>query len=564
MNRAAIYARYSTDLQTEKSVEDQIALCRAYAERNGLDVVAVYDDRAISGASTVQRTGWRSLMAAAGERRFDVVIAEDVDRIARDEADYHAAKKRLVFAGIAIHTAHTGPISGIEGSVRAMMSAYFLENLAHKVRRGLAGVVRSGRHAGGLAYGYRPVAGKPGELVIVEAEKAVILRIFTDYAGGASPRDIAGALNREGIAPPRGRAWNASTINGSRQRGTGILNNELYRGRLVWNRVHMVKDPDTGRRISRINADAAHQVVDVPQLRIVPQDLAEAADARRTDRVRTARHRAQPLHLLSGMLRCGICGSGMSVHDRDKTGRARIRCSRQSESGTCEHARRYYLDDVERVVLEGLRDELRDPALIRHMVATYEEERRRLAGETRSGRARLEQKLGEVTRSIERLVDALASGLATADSVKGKLLALEADKARLSAELAEPVKTSAIAIHPKAVTSYLAEIDRLSCSVRGASRLTDAGIAGSFRKLVETVTVHPVPPRAPLDVEITGRLAELMEAPKLPPGARRYSGGSGGSGGPFHSHPPLQDARFRLRPAPTARPIIRRRAVRSA
>ena len=75
-------------------------------------------------------------------------------KVSRDEADYHGARKRLAFLGIKIHPAHGGEISGIEGSVRAMMGALFLENLAHKVRRGLAGVVRSGRHAGGRSYGY--------------------------------------------------------------------------------------------------------------------------------------------------------------------------------------------------------------------------------------------------------------------------------------------------------------------------------------------------------------------------------------------------------------------------
>lgn len=69
------------------------------------------------------------------------------------------------------------------------------------------------------------------------------------------PRDIAHDLNADRIPPPRGRAWNASTINGNMQRGTGLPNNELYAGRLVWIKVRMLKDPDTGKRISRPNAE---------------------------------------------------------------------------------------------------------------------------------------------------------------------------------------------------------------------------------------------------------------------------------------------------------------------
>ncbi|PSL13475.1 recombinase family protein, partial [Shimia abyssi] len=66
-----------------------------------------------------------------------------------------------------------------------------------------------------------------------------------------SPRAIAFGLNRDGIPGPRGKTWGASTLHGNVQRGTGILNNELYIGRLVWNRLRYIKDPDTGKRVSR-------------------------------------------------------------------------------------------------------------------------------------------------------------------------------------------------------------------------------------------------------------------------------------------------------------------------
>jgi Recombinase. len=80
-----------------------------------------------------------------------------------------------------------------------------------------------------------------------------VLRIFTEFANGKSPRRIALALNREGIDGPQGTGWGASTINGNAARGTGILNNELYIGRLIWNRLQYVKDPRTGKRVSRLN-----------------------------------------------------------------------------------------------------------------------------------------------------------------------------------------------------------------------------------------------------------------------------------------------------------------------
>src|SRR5215831_5290860 len=123
MIRAAIYARYSTDLQSDRSIEDQINECLSYAERNKVTVIETYADRARSGSSAVNRADWQRLIRDADARKFDILIVEDVDRISRDEADYHAFRKRLAFLEIKIHTVHGGEISSIEGSLRAMMSA---------------------------------------------------------------------------------------------------------------------------------------------------------------------------------------------------------------------------------------------------------------------------------------------------------------------------------------------------------------------------------------------------------------------------------------------------------
>jgi hypothetical protein len=104
---------------------------------------------------------------------------------------------------------------------------------------------------------------------INEPEAAIVRRIFAEFAGGKSPRRIAVDLNRDRVPGPRGGEWDASTINGNASRGTGILNNELYVGRLVWNRLRYVKDPTTGKRISRLNEPDRWIVQEVPELRIV-------------------------------------------------------------------------------------------------------------------------------------------------------------------------------------------------------------------------------------------------------------------------------------------------------
>ena len=182
-------------------------------------------------------------MDDAREKRFDVIIVEALDRLSRDMEDLAGIHKRLSFLGIEIRAVHEGVVNTVLVGLRGLVGQLYREDNAHKVRRGLAGRVKQGLSAGGLTYGYTPAPGKNGERVIVKVEAQVVMRIFQQYVDGRTPREIARDLNSDKIAPRRGRGWNASTINGNRGRGAGILLNELYVGRLVWNKVRMVKDP---------------------------------------------------------------------------------------------------------------------------------------------------------------------------------------------------------------------------------------------------------------------------------------------------------------------------------
>src|SRR5712672_3238382 len=179
---------------------------------------------------------------------------------------------------------------------------------------------------------------------------------FWSASAASSGRCSAKTVPRRYVA-----AWLASCVTG----GAGMIFNELYTGRIVWNKVRMVKNPDTGKRISRPNDRDQWQSIEAPHLRIVDDETwakARRLKAERANRKRKMKRR--PPHLLSGLLRCGCCGSGMSVHDRDKTGKTRIRCSAVRESGSCSNRRIVYLCDVERAVLNGMREELKDPRLI--------------------------------------------------------------------------------------------------------------------------------------------------------------------------------------------------------
>jgi site-specific DNA recombinase len=185
-------------------------------------VISTFEDRAISGAGAINRPGFQALMRAAEARLFDVIVAEDMDRLFRDQADYHTTRKHLDHLGVAIHTA-SGKVGKLDGALRALMSEMYIENLVLHTRRGLEGVIRDGRHAGGRAYGYRALTGNPGELEIVEEEAEIVRQIFADYIAGKTPRTIANDLNKRRVPPPRGRQWNASTINGNTSRGGGMI-----------------------------------------------------------------------------------------------------------------------------------------------------------------------------------------------------------------------------------------------------------------------------------------------------------------------------------------------------
>lgn len=259
--RAAIYARYSSDMQDAASITDQVRLCRQYCADQGWEAVEVFADEAISGATHL-RPDFQRMQDLARTGAFDVIVAEGLDRLSRDQEHIAGLHKRMTYLGIEIVTKAEGPITEMHVGLNGTMSALFLRQLAQKTRRGLEGRVRAGKAAGGISFGYsidrQPLPDgtfTSGDRVIDEHQAAVVRRIFEDYDAGKSARTIAMELNREGITPPRRgkRGWSFSTISGNWKRGTGILNNELYIGRMVWNRLHYVKDPETGKRQSRPN-----------------------------------------------------------------------------------------------------------------------------------------------------------------------------------------------------------------------------------------------------------------------------------------------------------------------
>jgi site-specific DNA recombinase len=240
--RAVIYARYSSENQREASIEDQVRICKARAQIADWRVVEVYSDAAISGA-TALRPGYQQLLQDARDGKLDIVLAESLDRLSRDLEDIAALYKLLNFSNVRLMTLEDGEVTELHVGLKGTMNALYLKDLARKTRRGLESRVRAGKSGGGIGYGYDVVHSHDakgdtvhGERTINATDAAIARRIFEEYVSGRSPRSIAFVLNDDKIPGPAGRNWGPSTIYGNWRRGTGILNNELYNGKLVWNR----------------------------------------------------------------------------------------------------------------------------------------------------------------------------------------------------------------------------------------------------------------------------------------------------------------------------------------
>ena len=472
------------------------------------------------------RDGLLRLLEAARDGSFEVILIEALDRLSRDQEDLAGIWKRLNFIGVELRAVHEETADQIQIGVRGLLGSLFLVDLAHKVRRGMQGVVRDGRHAGGRAYGYRPVAGKAGELEIVEIEASVVRRIFHDYVGGKTPWEIAHALNKEGVRPPRGAKWTPSTINGNKKRHHGIILNELYAGVVVWNRVRMIKDPDTGRRVSRPNPPEDWKRTDVPNIAIIDQELFEAAQQCKAARTRDAPQKQRKAKfLLSGLLKCGCCGGGLSMKDRDH-GRVRVHCSTMKEAGTCSNRKVFYLDEIEKAVLAGLQQHLKAPKLLKEFVRTYQEERERLAADKVTRRGRLESKLAEVQRSLDRMWSDYETERVPVEVLGPRMKEAQVQKVALLAELeAQPEPEKIVGLHPAALRHYEQLVRQLNDAFGRGVTPDNAEAAEKIRELVAKAVVKPSDQG--FMIELQGRLALLMGAPNVYPNMRiAASGGS--------------------------------------
>ena len=396
------------------------------------------------------------------------------------------------------------------------MNALFLKELAEKTRRGMRGRVELGKAGGGLCYGYRVVRQlqngvmTTGEREINSEEAAVVRRIFESYAAGASPKQIAKILNNEGVRGPQGSLWNPSTIHGSPKRGIGMLNNELYIGRMVWNRQRFVKDPDTGKRLARLNPPSEWITKGVPELRIVDDELWQAAKARQASvhrkwssakEERRFNQFRRPKYLFSGLTKCGECGAGFIVSSREHLG-----CFGARDRGTCTNRLTIRRQEVEERVLRALREKLMRQDFLDEFCCEFAKEMNRLRMEQRAGLTSAQRELARIEARRKKLVESIMEGVPGAQ-VKDELIAIGDRKEVLTKQL-ETANQPAPLLHPSMADLYRTKVEDLAAALQREDTRTEA--SETLRGLIESIVL--MPEKGQLRIELRGNLAAMLTA----------------------------------------------------
>jgi site-specific DNA recombinase len=492
---AAIYARFSSDLQDARSIEDQVARLRERMQRDNVAFAEklVFSDAATSG-STWERPGLQALLKAVTSGEVTAIYVESIDRLSRDLGDAARIRKRLEFHRCRLHSIGDGidldgrGSSSIAYDIKTMVAEIYLKDLGDKTLRGLQGRARDGKSTGGRTYGYATTAEKA--IVIAAAEADVVRRIFTLHAKGSSCAAIAKELNDARIEPPRprrrrvGDGWIASCIR-------EMLRNPRYAGDWSFGRRQWRKDPDTRRRLPQLREQDEILVLPRPELAIVPKDVWEAVQMRHAaTHEKHSKPSATPKrptkYLLSTLLVCGCCGGLMEISGGGG-GQAYYRCAANRKRGTCDNRLSVRESLAREKVVNGIRALLTTRGNIDHV------------------RQRLAEKLGELGRTARKDIEERSSRLSrTEQRVRGLILMqAEGDRSQGVADLRRDLEAQAV--------QERAEIDGLRGVLRAPTRLPSPDeIVERYLDLERYFELEPVTGRETLRRLIKGGTIRLV------------------------------------------------------
>lgn len=458
MLKAAIYARYSDDKQSDTSIEDQVRCCQGLARRHGLNVVDehIFSDSAITGteSGTQKRRGYQAAMKAWDAREFDILIVDEISRLSRDAVEQayimrrleNNAKLRLITNdGIDTRESDWSLRLGLQG----VMAQHESRKIRARVGRGMVGQLERGYMIATPAYGYdlRRNLDASGRnvgthWVVNEEEAAVVREVFSMREHGRSMHQIAAWLNANGIPlarkrrTPDGGFWRPSRIR-------NMLTNAIYRGVFVWH----------GSTTYRAKADRKGITVEPvhyqrPELRLVSDQTWHRCNENTHSRTGYGGGK----HFLAGLVKCGRCGNILALTAASKTRRS-LMCASCSTSAQVRPGSQEPLKGT--VAITGVTLLLKY-ALQAFLTAPFVEAFRaslklRLTGDHRNEIQACKQRLNQLSSSNKRLLRMITNAAEDdpmleqeyaqmkekVNDTEKRLASLEADGGRIDAKAVE-------------------------------------------------------------------------------------------------------------------------------
>ena len=293
MQRAVIYARYSSDKQTEDSIEAQLRACREYASSKQYQIIDTYIDEAVSG-KTANRTQYQKLLRDCEKDKFEIILIHKYDRIARNLLEHVTLEQKLKAKNILlISTAQDFGLSNEAKIMRSLvwsMSEYYNDNLAQETKKGLKETALKGLHTGGCPpFGYDVVNQK---YVINDFEAIFVRKIFDCASKRSGFVDIIKEMEECGVNGKRGKPIKYPQI-------YEMLRNEKYTGTFVYS-----PDEEKNRANRRSKPNAIRIENAMPQ--IISKEQFQEVQEIMTERKQTGKTK----YLCSGLVYCR-CGAKM-------------------------------------------------------------------------------------------------------------------------------------------------------------------------------------------------------------------------------------------------------------
>lgn len=413
LSEGVLYTRYSSHSQRDVSIEQQVKACKQFAERNGIKIVHIYEDHAMTGTND-KRPGFQQMIQDAKTSQWSYVIVYSLDRFARDRYDSAVYKRHLKEAGVKILSATENitddPAGVLMESLLEGLAEYYSKELSRKIRRGLGDNAAKCMVNGTLPLGY--VRGADGRYAIDEAEAVIVQEIFRRVSECESFTAIIQDLNNRCIPTKVGKPWNKSSFN-------RLLSNERYIGTYIYGDMRI--------------PGGIPPIVDKSVFEAVQLRLGSKANPR-TNAAPRRRRRENGVYLLTGKLFCGKCKSpmvGISGKNRHGNPFFYYTCKAKRTYHTCDkqNVRR---EVIEQTVATALRNTLLTPEAVSALADAAIAYQNAQAPSTEL--AALQARHSETKRSIANLLTAIESGIFT-PATRDRLLELEAQERALSAQL---------------------------------------------------------------------------------------------------------------------------------